>query len=248
MSPHRVRAYGSCLDRARSRHLWPVVAAWLAIAAGAIPPAATAATTRISIGESGQADRASQLGAASGSGTIIAFESDATNLVPGDTNARADIFVRDTSAGTTQRVSVSTYGAQANGESFCPSISLSGSRVVFLSSATNLDPSAVGGRKHVYLRDRSSGVTTPLSRSSTGFIANGDSASASISADGNFVAFESQASNLVAGDTNGSSDIFVRDIAADAVTRVSVATDGSQANGDSSLPGISSDGRYVVFL
>jgi Tol biopolymer transport system component len=148
----------------------------------------------------------------------------------------------------TSRVSVSTAGAQANGHSLAASISVNGRYVAFYSSATNLVARDTNGRRDVFRRDTQTGKTTRISVSSSGQQANGESFGPSIAPDGRYVAFYSDASNLVAGDTNNADDIFVRDNQTGATTRVSVTTAGDQAEGGSYSPSISADGRYVAFL
>src|SRR5262249_21079352 len=122
-------------------------------------------------------------------GRFVAFLSYASNLVPGDTNGRPDMFVRDRLNDTTERVSVSSAGVQANGDSFEPSISADGRFVSFISYATNLVPGDTNGHVDVFVRDRLAGVTERISVSSTGAQGNDDSLSSSTSADGHFVAF-----------------------------------------------------------
>jgi Tol biopolymer transport system component len=141
----------------------------------------------------------------------VAFISEASNLVPGDTNAVQDIFVRDTAKGRTTRVSVSSAGTQANDASYDPSISADGRYVAFRSYASTLVAGDTNGWGDIFVRDTAKGRTIRVSLSSEGGQGNLDSDWASISADGRYVAFSSEASNLVAGDTNETSDIFVRD-------------------------------------
>jgi Tol biopolymer transport system component len=154
---------------------------------------------------------------------------------------RSDVFVRDRVTGRTERVSVATGGTQGNGASDRPSISADGRFVAFDSNATNLVAGDTNGRLDVFVRDRVTGTTERLTQG------NSDSFSASISADGRSVAFESSATNLVAGDTNGFRDVFVFDRVTGATELVSVATDGTQGNGQSDRPSISADGRFVAF-
>jgi len=178
---------------------------------------------------------------------VVVFSSDATDLVSGDTNGKRDIFVRDLVAGTTKRVSVSSSGAQANGNSYDPVISANGRYVAFESEATNLVAGDTNGLSDIFVYDRQTETTTRVSVSSSGTQGNGTSAMADISGDGRYVAFASGASNLVAGDTNIAFDVFVRDRLLNMTFRVSVATDGTQGNSDSLYPAISADGNYVAF-
>ena len=129
----------------------------------------------------------------------------------------------------------------------CPAISADGRYVAFWSGASNLVPGDTNEHYDVFVRDRQLGTTDRVSVASNGTQANGDSAFPAISADGRYVTFESEASNVVPGDTNHARDVFVRDLRSGTTERVSVATDGTQANGDSLIPAISADGRYVAF-
>jgi Tol biopolymer transport system component len=183
----------------------------------------------------------------SGDGRYVAFSSVATNLVTGDTNGKIDVFVRDRTGDTTERVSVTSSEAQVNGDSGNPSISADGRYVAFESRATNLVTGDTNGESDVFVRDRLLGTTIRVSRSTGGTQGNKGSFAPSISADGRYVAFHSYASNLVAGDTNGMSDIFVRDLTTSTTTRVSLNDSEVQGNQGSLFPSISADGRYVAF-
>ena len=180
-------------------------------------------------------------------GRFVAFFSFASNLVPGDTNGTGDAFVHDRLTGTTQRVSVATGGAQANGTSFRPSLSANGRLVAFFSFASNLVPGDTNGAQDVFVRDRQAGTTERMSVSSSGLQGNGDSDSPKLSADGRFVALRSSASNLVLGDTNGVDDVFVRDRQAGTTERVSIRSNGAQGNDHSTDMAISSGGRFIAF-
>jgi uncharacterized repeat protein (TIGR01451 family) len=186
--------------------------------------------------------------AINGDGQVVAFDSIATSLVPGDTNQEADVFVRDRSTNTTERVSVSSTGAQANEFSSRPAIDAAGNLVTFDSAATNLvAPDANGGLLDVFVHDRAANTTQLVSVSSDEVQGNSGSNSPSISADGRFVSFVSPASNLVPGDTNNAEDIFVRDLVAGTTERVSLSSTGEQANSSTTLASISADGRWVAF-
>jgi uncharacterized repeat protein (TIGR01451 family) len=132
-------------------------------------------------------------------------------LVPGDTNESDDIFVHDRKTGKTTRVSVKSNGEQVVGSSFYPSISADGRYVAFDSRADKLVPGDTNGQVDAFVHDRKTGTTTLVGVDSAGKQGNGGSDFPSISADGRYVAFDSFASNLVPGDTNGQPDIFVRD-------------------------------------
>ena len=205
-------------------------------------------TERVSVGTGGiQGNDGSELAVISADGRFVAFSSLASNLVTGDTNGTWDLFVRDRQNGTTERASVSTAGAQADGLTAYSSISADGRFVAFESMATNLVPGDTNGSMDIFVRDRQLGTTERVDVSSGGVQADLASRSPAISADGRFVAFQSDATNLVAGDTNGTRDIFLRDRQLGTTVRVSVDSAGAQSNGASNDPSISSGGRYVTF-
>jgi hypothetical protein len=241
----------------------------------------------------------------SADGRFVAFVSAATNLVSGDTNDNTDIFVRDRTANTTTRVSVSSTGTQANGDSDYPAISGDGRYVAFWSAANGLVADdtndaldifvhdlmahqttriAIGnagdvghggrlGISHdgryiaftshvdtlvpnddnampdVFLYDRNTGQFSRVSLTSAGGEVDGVSWNVALSPDARFVAFTSNATNLVAGDTNDEGDVFVRDRQSNQTTRVSVSSSGAQTGQfeHSDLAAISADGRYVAF-
>jgi uncharacterized membrane protein len=205
-------------------------------------------TTRVSVDSAGtQGNYGSSGCAISADGRYVAFFSTANNLVAGDTNNANDVFVHDRQDGTTTRVSVDSSGVQGNGSSESPAISADGRFVTFYSDASNLVTGDTNGTWDVFLRDRQSGTTTRVSVDSAGTQSNGMSFSRGISADGRYVTFYSIASNLVTGDTNGKWDVFMRDAQSGTTTRVSVGSAGTQGSGDSKVPAISADGRYVAF-
>ena len=184
----------------------------------------------------------------SADGRYVSFGSNSTNLVSGDTNGKADVFVRDRTAGTTERVSVDSSGMEGNDHSLPGSISADGRFVAFGSVASNLVAGDSNAKEDSFVHDRQTGTTTRISVDSSGTEGNGDTLFASISADGMRVAFESDANNLVLHDTNASTDIFVHDLGSGTTERVSVRSSGVQANDRSVGPQISADGRSVVFL
>jgi Tol biopolymer transport system component len=205
-------------------------------------------TIRVSVSSAGaEANDESFLPSISADGRYVAFHSFASNLVAGDTNALPDVFVRDILKGRTTRVSVSSRERQGNGASYDPSISADGRYVAFHSEASNLVPGDTNGRGDIFVRDILEGRTILVSVSSGELEGNGVSSAPSISADGRYVAFQSEASNLVAGDTNALPDVFVRDILKGRTTRVSVSSGELEGNGASSAPSVSADGRYVAF-
>lgn len=205
-------------------------------------------TDRVSVSSGGtQGDALSARPRASTTGQFVVFQSNATNLVAGDTNAATDVFVRDRTAGTTTRVSVITGGGQANGASTEPSISADGRYVTFTSAATNLVAGDTNLVNDVFLHDRTTGVTTRISVDAVGAQANGASGESFITADATQVAFTSAASNLVAGDANGVADIFLKTLATGAIVRASVSSAGVEANAASRNPTTTSSGLFVVF-
>jgi Tol biopolymer transport system component len=185
--------------------------------------------------------------AISAGGRFVAFQSNATNLVPGDTNAAIDIFVRDRREGTTERVSLARQGRQADGGSFSVSMSADGRFVAFASEATNVVPGDRNGTADIFVRDRQTGTTERVSVATTGAEADGPSDWPAISANGRFVAFQSDATNLVPGDTNGTTDIFVRDRLRGTTRRASVGPYGLQADERSYFPSLSANGKVVAF-
>ena len=208
----------------------------------------TGRTERVSVNSSGgEANEYSCNGRITPGGRFVAFQSKATNLVPGDMNGRWDIFVHDRKTGTTERVSVRSSGGEADHYSWGPSISADGRFVAFRSKAANLVTGDVIGKHDIFVHDRKTRRTERVNVSPSGHEANDLSQSASISADGRFVAYDSSASNLVPGDTNGQSDIFVRDRETGTTVRVSVSASGEQANRHCLDAAISADGRFVAF-
>ena len=205
-------------------------------------------TRRVSIGAGGQADDSSFGPAMSADGRYVAFESEATNLVSGDTNGVRDVFVRDLLAGTTRRVSLPAGGGQANGHSYIAAISSDGRVVAYVSEATNLVAGDTNETIDIFVRDRAAGTTRRVSVATAGAQADGASIRPAISADGRFVAFESDATTLVAGDTNGATDVFVRDRIAGTTSRVSVGVGGAQAQDGSFAAAVSATGRFVAFV
>jgi Tol biopolymer transport system component len=218
--------------------------------AGTAMPAALAAgpVERASVGPGGvQGNMQSFLPGLSADGRFVVFGSVATNLVAGDTNGEADVFVRDRQAGTSERVSVGPGGVEANSNSFGSAITADGRFVAFESRAENPVAGDTNGEFDVFVRDRQGGVTERVSVLPGGGQPDGGSFAPAISADGRFVAFLSRATNLVAGDTNGEVDVFVHDRQTGATKRVSVGPGGAQADGQSLPPAISADGLFVAF-
>lgn len=209
---------------------------------------ASGITQRVSVSSSGgQAGGESAHPSLSSDGRFVAFSSNAPDLVPNDSNFSWDIFVHDRLAGQTERVSVDTGGAQANGHSYSPSLSADGRWVAFPSEATNLVDNDTNGTFDVFVHDRLTGVTVRASVSDSGLEGNGLSDEPALAGNGSFVSFQSWADNLVTGDTNEKRDVFVRDLMAQTTFRVSLSSTGLEGNDNSNRPRISADGRYVVF-
>ncbi|HMJ00502.1 MAG TPA: PASTA domain-containing protein [Gaiellaceae bacterium] len=222
-----------------------VVLALLALPAAG---AGSGATFRVSASTGGgAANGRSFFPAISSDGHFVAFYSDASNLVAGDTNGSRDVFVDDYQTGELTRVSVDSSGVEANDDSFAPAISADGRFVAFSSAASNLVAGDMNGADDVFVRDRQEGTTTRVSVAPGGAEANGGSFSPSISGDGRYVAFLSDATNLVAGDTNSVRDVFVFDRQTGTTMRASVDSAGVQADIDSATPVLSADGRFVAF-
>ena len=201
--------------------------------------------------------------AISGTGRFVVFGSAASKLDPADNDTIGDIFVRDVlGSATPTLVSRATgdAGAKGNGESWSwgSAISSNGRYVAFTSEATNLDPDDTDPAddpfdgNDVFVRDVQTKATTLVSRASgpSGADANSFSARPAVSGDGRYIAFDSGATNLVAADNNGQTDVFVRDQLTNTTTLVSRGDGGSGALGDKSslVPDISADGRYISFI
>lgn len=189
----------------------------------------------------------SERGSVSPDGRFVAFSSDAVDLVPGDTNGQIDVFLHDNLTGQTSLVSIGLGGAPADGASRSPVVSQDGRFVAFQSLATNLVPSDTNGQLDIFLRDMTAGTTLRASVDSAGAQANDDSQTPSLSRNGRYVAFTSSASNLVSGDANGQTDVFVHDAQTHVTVRTSVDSGGVEGNAASRFPSLSGDGRYVAF-
>jgi Tol biopolymer transport system component len=178
----------------------------------------------------------------------VAIWSSADNLVPDDSNGIGDVFVKDLQTGAVTLVSADASGNQGNAESEEPNISADGRYVAFMSVADNLVPGDVNGSRDVFVKDLQTGAITLVSADASGIQGNNVSEGSSISADGRYVAFVSDADNLVAGDSNGVADLFVKDLQTGAITRMSTDASGSEGNAFSHDAAISADGRYVTFF
>lgn len=205
-------------------------------------------TRRVSVGMDGSPANGPSTGPlhVSDDARFVAFTSSATNLVADDLNGVDDVFVRDTQLGRTVRSSVSSDGDEADGVSDRPALSSDGRVIVFRSSATQLVVMDTNGHADIFLHDMETGSTERISVDSSGVEADGPSHWASVSEDGRTVVFSSDATNLVAGDTNGRRDIFLRDRLLGVTIRVSTV-DGGEPDGDSDNPVISADGSTVAY-
>ena len=203
---------------------------------------------RVSVSSLGVEGNGASYGPAiSADGRSVAFTSAASNLTPDDSNAQIDVFVRDLETQQTILVSVGPQGAMGDGPSVAPSISGDGLLVAFESDADSLVREDNNGTGDVFIRDLVTKVTRKLSVAGNNQQSESPSFGPAISTDGSSVAFESFSSRLVPGDTNGALDVFVADVATGSLDRVSLATDGGQANERSYSPSISADGRIVAF-
>lgn len=179
----------------------------------------------------------------SADGRFVAFESDAADVVAGDTNGTRDIFVHDRQSGDNWRVSLDSSGAQAAADCSWPAISADGRYVAFQTLAA-LVPDDTNGALDVYVHDRQSHTTLWVSQRTR----RKPAGEPSISADGRYVAFSSGSNVLVPGDTNAATDVFVRDMSTGSIERVSLGPSGQQANDHSEWPSISADGNTVAFV
>ncbi|HVE91403.1 MAG TPA: calcium-binding protein [Actinomycetota bacterium] len=239
-----------------------IVALCLSVAAAAVPSRATAepgphaTTTRASAPDPGQ--RAAAIGddsfspSISADGQLVAFASSSADLVPGDTNGGVDIFIHDRRSGLTERVSVASSGEQAVNRwgyfvQAQPSISSDGRFVAFSSQAMNLVTGGTSGESQIYVRDRLLRTTELVSQSKVGGEPDDGSHGPSISGDGRFVAFSSDATDLVDGDDEGEGDVFIRNRQTAQTSRISIDRVGRGGDNDSWAPAMSADGAAVAF-
>ena len=208
----------------------------------------TEKTFRVSVDSEGnEANLRSFSPLISADGHHVVFVSFANNLVPDDTNGYIDIFMHELETGITVRVNVDSDGNEANKDSMSPSVSENGRYVAFTSWASNLIHEDTNDDFDIFVHDRETGNTSRVSVDSAGNESNDRSDFATISANNRYIAFHSDASNLVSDDTNGKVDIFVHDLETGDTTRVSINSEGDEGNGGSLCPSISSSGRYVTF-
>jgi Tol biopolymer transport system component len=207
-------------------------------------------TERVSVNSAGEpANDLCGYEAISGNGRFVVFESHATNLVSGVTNnAIPRVYVHDTLTGTTTCVSRDITGTPDHGTH--SALSDDGRYVAFNSDSSTLVASDTNGEPDVFVHDRQTGVTELVSVSTSGVqgdLSSPPNSPPAVSADGRYVAFQSFATTLVAGDTNDEEDIFVRDLQTGVTERVSVDSTGMQGNTGSEYPALSADGRFVAF-
>jgi len=255
------------MSHARSIFLLGLTAPWtgkgsrsgmltaLVLALGAARPAVGfqgCTTELISKSASGQSASAhSSDSALSADGRFVAFNSGASNLVPGDTNGKGDVFVVDRQLQTIERVSVSSAGVEGNGHSGTPAISADGRYVVFISESTNLDPLDPDPRFDAYMHDRQTKTTKLVSihlKPPAGVHPWHGSMFPSISPDGRYVLFTHGEDNIVSGDSNGSRDIFLKDMLTGYTELVSLSSSQTQADSDSLMGVMSFDTRYIAFI
>jgi Tol biopolymer transport system component len=212
-------------------------------------------TRRVSRGTSeGRVPESSRGPAISEDGRVVAFASGATDLVAGrdENGTKEDDYLFEVTTGLVRRISVDSQGVQRpDGASFAPSVSADGRYVAFTSTATldGGEARSSSGRPvaSVYVRDLRLGVTERVSVCPDGMLPDGGSSDPAISRDGRYVAFASEATNLVPGDRNRSADVFLRDLRTHSSVLISRSASGGAANGRSGNPAVSADGRFVAF-
>jgi Tol biopolymer transport system component len=206
----------------------------------------TGVTERVSVSTLGvQADSFCAWTAISADGRFVGFATYSEDLVPNDTNEAYDVFVHDRQTHVTTRVSVDSFGVQGNWYSSTPSLSADGRYVAFYSLATNLAGIEPNSVRDIFIHDRNLAATYRVTGgpdSGTGSLAP------SISSDGHYIAFASDAPNIVPGDTNGVFDVFRNDFTHSGTIRASLSSNGAQGDQQSSYCSLSADGRYIAFL
>jgi Tol biopolymer transport system component len=212
----------------------------------------TGKATLISQGMNGAIANASSVTpSVSADGSVVAFASQATNLVAGTPHHRSEIYAK-VGSGPVRVISVGFGGGEPDADSTQPAVSANGRYVAFTSDADDLVPADSNSSSDIFVADLVKGTITRVSVTSRGTQANGPSYNPSISADGHLVSFTSDATNLVSGDRNHASDVFVHNLATGKTTRVSVSSSGREQNAAVPLPftefsDLSADGHYVVF-
>jgi Tol biopolymer transport system component len=185
--------------------------------------------------------------AISADGRYVVFPSSATHLVPGDTNASVDVFVKDRRSGAVVRANTSATGAQTTSYTLMPSITADGTKVAFVAWGDTLVPGDTEDTPDVFVKDLGTGAITRVNTSSDGTVSESEPYAPVLSADGRWLAFSSLASNLVRHDTNNVDDVFVKNLRTGETRRVSVSAFGQQGDNFSTTPSLSADGRVVAF-
>lgn len=207
----------------------------------------TGETTRVSLAAGGEEATGESLRPSiSGDGRRVAFQSESV-LAAEDTNAARDVYVFDRDAGVATLVSRSSSGESGSGGSFSPSITPDGRYVAFWSNAANLVADDTNATSDVFVRDLVGGATERISLDSDGVEGDGASSDPAVSPDGRWVAFWSEAANLVEGDANGVRDVFLFDRETGRTNRVSVSSEGRESDADSFSPNVASGGGVVAF-
>lgn len=199
----------------------------------------------------------------SADGSKVMFVSLANNLVTGDTNNNYDVFIKDVLTGTTTRVSTNSSGGSVFGANISPRFNDSGTKVIFASDATDVIAGDTNGNFDIFIKDLATGSVTRVSTTSTGAQATGGASTLGngtdptavaghnsgryFTSDDSKVVFYSSATNLVSGDTNGRTDVFVKNIVDGSIVRASTSSTGVQGNGNSRYAEISADGTKVLF-
>jgi Tol biopolymer transport system component len=180
-------------------------------------------------------------------GSLVAFQTKASNLDPKDVDTRSDIYVKDLDTGTLTLASETQAGVKSNGVSDEADISADGTVVAFRSTATNLDPADTDTVPDVYEKDLVTGQITLVSVNATGTKGNAHSGRPSLTTDGSIVTFRSQSTNLLAADTDSAFDIYLKNLSSGTLRLVSADASGAGGNGASTTPMISADGTLVAF-
>lgn len=202
---------------------------------------------RITTKANGDQIKGNSSGFLSGDGKTVYFQSNGQEIMPALYPEVVEVYKRDMTTGVITHVPVTYDGSLINGDIINLQTDDIGRYIVFTALATNIIPNDINGKEDIYIFDTQSGEVKLVSHTPTGFVGNDHSAAPMLSPDGTFVAFRSSASDLVPNDTNGTSDVFLYNIATEEVTRVSVAADGTQANGYSKDAAVCQGGKFVAF-
>lgn len=181
------------------------------------------------------------------SGRFVLFDSPSNNLVPNDTNFHREVFIRDRTSGLTTRESFDANGNLINGGCHAVDMDDSATWIAFQTREPNVVAGDTNTMEDVFIRNRITGQVLWATRAFDGSPGNAPTYTGRISADGNWFAFSSSATNLVPSDTNGVSDVFLVDLTSQAITRINLGNAGAEANGTSTFNSISADGRWIVY-